>query len=94
MTARLRVLASPGAGRDEISWAENGELRVRIMARAVDGKANQALLKFIADALDIPPSSVELTRGATSRHKLLVVHGLDEPEIRRRLAGTGSVRHE
>jgi uncharacterized protein len=61
----------PKAPRDEISGLRGGEVLVRIKAPPVDGKANEALLDFLAKALSCPRSSLEIVRGERGRRKLL-----------------------
>ena len=73
MTVSLRLRVQPGAKRTEVA-GEHGEgtqarLKVRLAAPAVDGKANAALVRFLALAFGVPPSRVTLLRGETSRQK-------------------------
>jgi uncharacterized protein len=82
----LVVRVTPRAGRDEISGWQGEELRVRLRAPPVDGRANDALLRLLASSLDVPPSSIVLVSGATARVKRLRVGGMSEAELRRRLA--------
>ena len=63
-------------------------LAVRLRAPAVEGQANEALLRFIAGVLKVPRRDVELVSGATARVKRLRVHRLGEGEVRARL-GSG-----
>jgi len=68
---RLEVRVSPSASAEAIMLpAFGGALIVRITAPPEDGKANDAVLRLLAKALDRPASSLELVRGATSRNKL------------------------
>jgi len=64
-----------------------GDLRVRVAAPPVEGKANRELLTFLARRLGVPPSHVSLLRGAGSRHKVVEVEGLTTEEALRRLSG-------
>jgi uncharacterized protein len=82
----LVVRVTPRAGRDEISGWHGEELRVRLRAPPVDGRANEALVRLIASRLRVPPSSIELITGATARIKRLRVGGLSEAELRQRLS--------
>jgi uncharacterized protein len=59
----------PGAKRTEFIGLHDGALRVRLAAPPVDGKANEALIAWVADELGIQRRSVELIRGMTSRRK-------------------------
>jgi uncharacterized protein YggU (UPF0235/DUF167 family) len=58
----------------------DGILRARVAAPAIEGAANQALLRLLADELDIPKRDIRLIAGAASRTKLIVVEGVD-PEV-------------
>jgi uncharacterized protein len=78
----LRVIAGARGNaieRDEKGWV------VRVAAPAVEGKANTALCAFLARRLDVPKSHVVLTRGASSRHKVVRVEGLTQDVIDERL---------
>ncbi len=88
--ANLPVRLQPGAAVDRIDgWMSDAEgrpvLKVRVRARPVEGEANDALIRLLAKSLGIPKSSVSLGRGGQSRSKMLVVHGLDDEELRLRL---------
>lgn len=87
----LFVKLQPGASADRIEgWETDPDgravLKVRVRARPVEGQANDALVKLIAAALDLPRGQVSLARGDRSRLKRLAVSGLDEDEMRRRLS--------
>jgi uncharacterized protein YggU (UPF0235/DUF167 family) len=62
----------------------DGTIQIRVAAPPVDGAANAALLRFLADMLDVPRSWLSITSGASSRRKRVVIAGLaaDELEIR------------
>jgi hypothetical protein len=92
VTARLTVRLTPRADGDRIDgWTADGAgrplLKVRTAAVPTDGKANAALGRLIAQALNVAPSAVRLASGAGARTKSLVVDGLDQDELRRRLGG-------
>ena len=55
---------------------------VRVAAPPVDGQANAALCRFIAARADVPGSRVSVVKGATSRHKVVRVEGIDEAALR------------
>lgn len=84
-SSTLVVRLTPRAARDEISGWQGGELRVRLRAPPLEGRANEALRRFIASRLRLSPSNVELVSGAKGRVKRLKVDGLSEEEVRRRL---------
>ena len=84
---RLAVRLTPGAGVDRIDGVVDGVLRARVAARPVDGAANDALLRLIADALGVPRSRVALRSGAAGRSKLLELEGVDARAAAVALAG-------
>jgi uncharacterized protein len=59
----------------------DGTLRVRLAAPPVDGAANTALLRFLADALNLPRSRLEISSGATSRRKRIAIEGTSVNEL-------------
>ncbi|MBU3647121.1 MAG: DUF167 domain-containing protein [Limnohabitans sp.] len=64
----------PNASRTQADGIHDGALRVRLHAPPVDGKANLALMAWVAETLGIPKRHVELLRGQTSKRKQLQVH--------------------
>jgi uncharacterized protein len=72
----LAVKVQPRAARNEICEAVGRELKIKVTAPPVDSAANEALVRFLAERLALSRGSVELLRGATSRHKLLLLHGV------------------
>jgi uncharacterized protein len=69
--AELRVRVQPRASRNEIADERAGALLVRLTAPPVEGKANAALCKLLAKAAGVPPSAVEVVRGASARDKVV-----------------------
>jgi len=76
----LTVSVVPNAKRSGADGLHDGALRVRLAAPPVDGKANEALIAWVAEALGLPRRAVSLVRGQTSRRKWLVLDG-PVPEI-------------
>ena len=71
---RFAVRMTPRGGDDRVDGVSaEGVLQARVAAPAVGGAANYALVKLIADELDVPRTSVRLVAGASGRHKLIVV---------------------
>lgn len=81
----LTVKVTPRASRDAILGAEEGWLRVALTAPPVDGKANEAARRFLAEALGVPRGDVRLLAGQTARLKRFAV-ALPPEEARARLA--------
>jgi uncharacterized protein len=71
----LTLHIQPGAKKTEFAGLHGEALKIRLAAPPVDGKANEALLRFIAEVLHLPKSAVTLKSGQTSRHKVLEVIG-------------------
>ena len=84
--ALLRVRVTPRAGRDALAGWHDGVLRVRLAAPPVDGRANAALVRFLASVLRVRPRDVRIVAGEGSREKRLAVAGLTDIELRARLA--------
>jgi len=85
-TVELKTI--PNAPRDEVCGWLGDALKVKVRAPALEGRANDALLEFLADRLGLPRSTVQLLQGAKSRRKVVRITGLDSAEVRRRLAPT------
>lgn len=71
----LAVSVVPNAKRSGADGLHDGALRVRLAAPPVDGKANEALVAWVAEALGLPRRAVSLVRGQTSRRKWLALDG-------------------
>ena len=85
---RLAVKAIPRASRDEVAGWMGGELKVRIRAPALEGRANGALCDFLARTLGLGRGAVTVAVGEKSRRKLVRIDGLALDEVRQRLGGT------
>lgn len=71
----LTLHIQPGAKKTEFAGLHGDALKIRLVAPPVDGKANEALIRFIADTLGLAKSAVSLKSGQTSRRKVLEVRG-------------------
>lgn len=69
----LTLHIQPGAKKTEVCGLHGDALKIRLAAPPVDGKANAALLAFVADRLSLPKSAVSLKSGQTSRRKVVEV---------------------
>lgn len=70
---RLTVRVVPNASRSEVVGREGSVWKIRLAAPPIDGKANVALLRFLADKLDLAPSEITIVKGQTSKIKTLHV---------------------
>ena len=82
----LRVRVQPRSSRNALAGEREGALVVRLTAPPVEGRANQALVRILADALGIAPSAVQLLRGNSGRDKLVAIAGVDAATARARLS--------
>ena len=71
----------PGAKRSEFVGMHGDRIKIRLHAPPVDGKANEALIKFVAETLKLPKSAVNLKSGHTSRRKVLEVIGAEASTV-------------
>ena len=84
---RIHVRLTPRGGADRVDGVTDGVLRVRVAAPPVDGAANKALLRLVADELGVPRGAVRLASGETSRTKVVEVEGVDEAAVAVRWPG-------
>lgn len=81
----LAIKALPNAPRSEVVGWLGDALKVKVHAPPVEGRANEALCEFLADALALPRRAVAVQRGDTSRRKMVRIDGLTKPEVLQRL---------
>ncbi|MBA9006489.1 DUF167 domain-containing protein [Thermomonospora cellulosilytica] len=86
MAVRVAIRVGPGASRTRVGGGHGDALVVKVTARAVEGRATEAALRAVADALGVRRRDVTLVSGATSRDKVVEVAG-DEREIRAKIDG-------
>lgn len=85
-TCTLELKTIPNAPRDELVGWLGSALKVKVHAPALDGRANDALLEFLAETLGLRRSAVALVRGEKSRQKVVQVEGLTSSELKARIA--------
>jgi uncharacterized protein (TIGR00251 family) len=76
---------TPAARRSELAGVADGRLRVRLAAPPVEGRANDALVRYVADLVGVRRNDVRVVAGGHSRRKLLHLTGVTLSEARRRL---------
>ncbi|MBS1226907.1 MAG: hypothetical protein H6R17_184 [Proteobacteria bacterium] len=81
----LTLHIQPGAKKTEVAGIHGDALKIRLAAPPVDGKANAALIAFVADRLGLAKSAVSLKSGQTSRRKVLEVTGAPADTVARLL---------
>lgn len=83
---RFSVRVHSRARRDGISGVVGDSLKLDLTAPPVEGKANEACIRFFAEFLKVPRSSVTIAAGTSSRNKVIRVHGVSAIEVERALA--------
>ena len=86
-TVRFAVRITPRSAVERVETVVNGVLKVRVMAPAVEGAANIALIRLLAEELGVARRDVRIVAGANSRQKLVVVDGVDPESIVARWPG-------
>jgi uncharacterized protein len=71
----LELHVQPGASRTEFAGRHGERIKVRLAARAVDGKANEALIAFLSSHYGVPKRNVRIVAGLKSRQKRVVIDG-------------------
>lgn len=84
-TAILQVRVQPRASRNQVVGYQDQVLRVRVTAPPEEGRANDAVVALLAEALGVPKSRVRILQGHTARNKVVSVEGLTPEEAARRL---------
>jgi uncharacterized protein (TIGR00251 family) len=79
----LNIRVVPRASKTAVQGVLGDALKIRLQAPPVDGKANAALVEFLADTLGISKSDVTLLSGETGRVKRVLIRNLDEAEVRK-----------
>ena len=74
----LELHVQPGASRSEFAGWHGERVRIRLAAPAVEGKANAALVEFLASYFGVPRRSVRIASGLKSRRKRVVIEGVNE----------------
>ena len=87
--ATLSVRVQPRAFRNEVAGLVGDQLKIKLTAPPVEGKANEACLDFLAKLLDLSPSRLAIIQGARSRNKVVRITGLTQTEVTARLAKNG-----
>ncbi|HBY96024.1 MAG: DUF167 domain-containing protein [Ardenticatenaceae bacterium] len=81
----FEVRVQPRASRNEVAGVYGAAVKVRLQAPPVDGRANEALIAFLAELLGIPRGDVAIVGGWTARTKRVTVRGVSPGELRRAL---------
>jgi uncharacterized protein (TIGR00251 family) len=94
VSARLTLRVSPGAPRSVVVGRHGAGWKVRVAAPPEDGKANDAVVRLLAETLALPARDVEIVSGRSSRDKIVALEGMRPEEIERRLAEASGAGEE
>ena len=86
LTAGIVIFAvrvQPRASKDEIVGEMAGAIKIRLQAPAVEGRANEALIEFLAQLLKTPKGAVRILSGERSRIKRLEIRGVTKQQVER-----------
>jgi len=80
------VRVQPGASREGIVGPYGDAVKIALSAPAVDGKANDALIRLLAEKLNVPRMSIAIASGTLSRSKVVHVQGITKEEASTKLS--------
>lgn len=84
--AAITVRVTPRMAKDQIyDILDDGTIKIRLTAPPVAGKANKALIRYLAETLEIPASWIEIIAGQNSHDKLISILNLDSEEVQKRI---------
>jgi uncharacterized protein (TIGR00251 family) len=83
--ATLAVRAQPGAKKDKITGLHDGSLKVAVSAPPEDGRANEAIIRLLADTFDCRPNRINLQKGKTDRRKVFLFEKISAEELRKKV---------
>lgn len=70
---RLAVQITPNAKKTEVIGVHDDALKLKLAAQPIEGKANEALIRYLSDVLKVPRSAITITHGQTNKKKLLEI---------------------
>jgi uncharacterized protein len=83
--ASFAVNVRPRGREDAITGEVGDAIKLSLTAPPVDGRANESCIRFLAELLDVPRSSITIAAGHNSRNKVIRVTGVAAAEVRARL---------
>jgi uncharacterized protein (TIGR00251 family) len=86
VVTRLRVRVAPGAATTHVVGRHGAGWKVRVNAPPEGGRANEAVVRLLAEALALPARDIDIVSGRASRDKTVTLAGIDSNETERRLA--------
>jgi len=84
--ATLHIKVVPGASRDRVAGRLGDALKVQVSAAPERGKANESVIKLIADTVGLRTNQIQIVRGHAQPRKVLEIQGIEQAELDRRLS--------
>jgi uncharacterized protein (TIGR00251 family) len=81
----LSVRVTPNSARNALTRIVEDRLGVKIESPPVEGKANRELIRFLAKKLGVPPTSITIARGLTTRDKVVLIRDADPDAVQQAL---------
>jgi|HubBroStandDraft_4_1064222.scaffolds.fasta_scaffold161126_3 uncharacterized protein (TIGR00251 family) len=91
MLTRLKVRVTPNARKNAVVLWTDDELRLKVKAPAIDGKANAALIEYLSELTGAPRSKIQLLAGEKTRIKLVEIEGPAPDEVRSRIKSQAGI---
>ena len=93
VSTRVRLRVSPGANSAHVVGRHGEAWKVRVAAPSEGGRANEAVVRLLAETLSLPRDAVTLVSGHAARDKIVQLAGLDPTQIERRLSSAAGKDH-
>ena len=84
-SATLSIRIQPRASKNAVERLADNSLKIKLTAPPVDGAANEALIRFLADRFAVARSLVEIVSGHTARNKIVRISGISDSDVERLL---------
>ena len=81
----LKIIVQPKASKNEITGLHNDALKLRLTTPPIEGRANKAVIAFLAKRLHLPKSSISIKSGLQNRNKQVLILGCNEENVRQLL---------
>lgn len=79
---RIHFFIQPKASRNEVIGPHNNEIKIKLSAPPVDGKANEELIDYLSDIFSVPKRQIILVKGETNRHKTVDIIGVPPEQVK------------
>ncbi len=84
--AAITVRITPRTSKNEIfAILDDGTVKIRLTAPPIDGRANEALIKFLSEVLELPSYQIEIVGGQTGHDKLISIIGMTSESVQQKI---------